>query len=107
MYKALAASALLLAALGTEANARCFVASHYGSESGNKTASGERFIPSGMTAAHRSLPFGTLLTLHYKNGRHVTVRINDRGPFIRGRTLDVSTGAARALGFSGVATLCE
>ena len=75
---------------------------------GSKTASGERFNPNGLTAAHRSLPFGTMLRLvNHSNGRTVTVRVNDRGPFIKGRGLDVSRGAAAALGMigSGVATL--
>ncbi|OYU49555.1 MAG: hypothetical protein CFE31_04100 [Rhizobiales bacterium PAR1] len=78
-------------------------ASFYGKElAGRKTASGERFNPSAMTAAHRSLPFGTRLKLpNTANGHSVMVRINDRGPFVRGRTLDVSLGAAQALGFAG------
>lgn len=84
-------------------------ASFYGKElAGRKTASGERFNPSAMTAAHRSLPFGTRLKLtNPSNGRSVMVRVNDRGPFVRGRTLDVSLGAAQALGFAarGVAAL--
>jgi rare lipoprotein A len=81
-------------------------ASYYGKElAGRKTASGERFNPSGMTAAHRSLPFGTRLKLtNPRNGRTVVVRINDRGPFVRGRTLDVSHGAANALGFAAQGT---
>lgn len=81
-------------------------ASYY--QHGSRTASGERFIPSGLTAAHRSLPFGTRLKVTNRaNGRSVVVRVNDRGPFIRGRGLDVSRGAAAALGMigSGVATL--
>lgn len=84
---------------------RRVVASFYGNESGSRTASGERFIPGGMTAAHRSLPFGTRLRVCL-NGC-VVVRINDRGPFIRGRTLDLSSGAARVIGLhhSGVASV--
>lgn len=76
-------------------------ASFYGKElAGRKTASGERFSPGGMTAAHRSLAFGTRLKLtNIRNGRSVVVRINDRGPFVRGRVLDVSLGAAQVLGF--------
>lgn len=78
-------------------------ASYYGKElAGRKTASGEKFNPGGLTAAHRSLPFGTQLKLTNKqNGRTVVVRVNDRGPFVRGRVLDVSFGAAQALGFAG------
>ena len=57
-----------------------------------------------MTAAHRSLPFGTRVQVtNRKNGRSVVVRINDRGPFVRGRVIDLSTAAARAIGFAGVA----
>jgi rare lipoprotein A len=57
-----------------------------------------------MTAAHRTLPFGTLVRVTNQNtGRSVIVRINDRGPFIRGRVIDVTPAAARALGFSGLA----
>jgi rare lipoprotein A len=56
-----------------------------------------------MTAAHRSLPFGTMVRVtNQRNGRTATVRINDRGPFVRGRVIDVSPAAARALGFSGI-----
>lgn len=65
------------------------------------TASGERFNPNALTAAHRSLPFGTLVRVTYK-GRSVVVRINDRGPFIRGRSLDLSRAAARKIGCGGV-----
>jgi rare lipoprotein A len=83
------------------------IASYYGYDfSGNKTATGERFNPNGMTAAHRSLPFGTRVRVtNTHNGRSVVVRINDRGPYIRGRVIDLSLGAARILGMmsSGVA----
>jgi rare lipoprotein A len=76
------------------------MASFYGSESGRKTASGERFNQNAMTCAHRSLPFGTKLRVTH-GGRSVVVTVNDRGPFIRGRVLDLSTGAARAIGLTG------
>jgi rare lipoprotein A len=75
------------------------VASFYGNESGSKTASGQRFNENDMTAAHRSLPFGTKLRVTHK-GRSVVVTVNDRGPFIKGRVLDLSTGAARAVGLT-------
>jgi len=75
------------------------VASFYGNESGSKTASGQRFNENAMTAAHRSLPFGTKLRVTHR-GRSVVVTINDRGPFIKGRVLDLSTGAARAVGLT-------
>jgi rare lipoprotein A len=76
------------------------MASFYGNESGSKTASGQRFNQNAMTAAHRSLPFGTRLRVTH-GGRSIVVTINDRGPFIRGRVLDLSTGAARAVGLTG------
>jgi rare lipoprotein A len=77
------------------------VASFYGNESGSRTASGQRMNPSAMTAAHRTLPFGTKVRVTHGD-RSVVVTINDRGPFIRGRVLDLSTGAARAIGLPGV-----
>jgi rare lipoprotein A len=81
------------------------MASYYGKEfAGRRTASGEKFNPGGMTAAHRTLPFGTRVRVtHSRNGRSVTVRINDRGPFIRGRSIDLSEGAATAIGMGGSA----
>ncbi|MBR1192877.1 septal ring lytic transglycosylase RlpA family protein [Bradyrhizobium sp. AUGA SZCCT0169] len=75
------------------------MASFYGNESGSKTASGQRFNQNAMTAAHRSLPFGTKLRVTH-GGRSVIVTINDRGPFIKGRVLDLSTGAASAVGLT-------
>jgi rare lipoprotein A len=75
-------------------------ASYYGSESGARTASGARYNPMGMTAAHRSLPFGTKLKVTH-GGRSVVVTVNDRGPFIRGRVLDLSKGAAQVIGLTG------
>ncbi len=83
------------------------VASWYGYDgSGNETAAGERYNPEGMTAAHRSLPLGTKVRVtNTHNGRSVVVRINDRGPYVRGRIIDLSAAAARILGMmsSGVA----
>jgi rare lipoprotein A len=76
------------------------MASYYGNESGSKTASGARFNQNAMTCAHRSLPFGTKLKVTH-GGRSVVVTVNDRGPFVRGRVLDLSTGAARAVGLTG------
>jgi rare lipoprotein A len=75
-------------------------ASYYGHElAGNRTASGERFNPMGMTAAHRTLPLGSKLKVTNKsNGKSVVVRINDRGPFVKHRLIDVSLGAAREIG---------
>jgi rare lipoprotein A len=76
------------------------VASYYGHElAGNRTASGERFNPAGLTAAHRSLPLGTKLRVtNQHNGDSVVVRVNDRGPFVKNRLIDVSLGAAREIG---------
>ena len=93
--------------IAAPANATCGLASYYGSESGRKTASGERFIPNGLTAAHRSLPFGTRIVVTH-NGKSVPVRINDRGPFIRSRILDLSVGAAKEIGLTrrGVGKVC-
>ncbi|MCB1473019.1 MAG: septal ring lytic transglycosylase RlpA family protein [Rhodobiaceae bacterium] len=81
-------------------------ASWYGSQfHGRKTASGERFNMNAMTAAHRSLPFGTRVRVTNKrNGRSVVVRINDRGPFSGGRILDVSKAAANRLGLIATGT---
>lgn len=72
--------------------------------SGGRTANGERAHAQGMTAAHRTLPFGTMVRVtHRSTGKSVVVRINDRGPFIRGRVIDLTPAAARQLGFSGLA----
>lgn len=69
---------------------------------GSKTANGERFEPDGMTAAHRTLPFGTRVRVTcLRSGRQVVVRINDRGPFVKGRIIDLARGAARSLGMIG------
>lgn len=82
------------------------VASYYGAElHGHRTASGVRFNRHALTAAHRSLPFGTHLRVtNLSNGKSVIVRVNDRGPFVRRRVLDVSEAAARQLGFVGRGT---
>jgi rare lipoprotein A len=92
------------AAIPSGGSGRSFsgMASFYGNESGSKTASGQRFNENAMTAAHRSLPFGTKLRVTYK-GSSVVVTINDRGPFIKGRVLDLSKGAARAVGLTSAA----
>lgn len=79
-------------------------ASYYGNdpgEGGPMTANGERYNPGGLTAAHRSLPFGTRVRVtSASTGRSVVVRINDRGPFVGSRIIDLSTGAARAIGLT-------
>src|SRR5690606_16636973 len=108
MTGSLLAAALFLASAPAQAETgQCGRASWYALTS--KTASGERMNPEGMTAAHRSLPFGSRLQVtNPRNGNSVIVRINDRGPFIKGRVLDLSKGAARKLGFihAGLTQVC-
>jgi rare lipoprotein A len=86
------------------AQAQDGIASYY--KSGRLTANGERFNPNGYTAAHRYLKFGTRVRVtNLRNGRSVIVRINDRGPFVGGRIIDLAYGAAKAVGLhnSGIA----
>jgi rare lipoprotein A len=106
LRRATAAAALLFAAACAHVPARVGgeplgdgLASYYGeSFRGRPTASGEKFDPGALTAAHRTLPFGTCLRVENPaNGRTVEVRVNDRGPYARGRILDLSEAAARAL----------
>lgn len=91
----LSASLAAAALLPSAAHARCGTASWYGPGfHGNRTASGERFNANAMTAAHRSLPFGTRLRVtNPENGRSVIIRINDDGPHFSDRILDLSEGA--------------
>ena len=71
---------------------------------GGRSASGERVHSGGLTAAHRSLPFGTMVRVtNRRNNKSVVVRINDRGPFVRGRVIDLTPAGASAIGFSGLA----
>ncbi len=85
--------------------AECGIASNY--SSGKVTANGERFNPRGISAAHRRLPFGTkVAVMNRRTGRSIVVRINDRGPFVKGRIIDLSKGAARALGGGDLAPVC-
>lgn len=98
-------SAIVLLAVATRARAETCIASHYGvgdGYGGRRTASGERMNPQAMTAAHRRLPFGAQVRVSH-GARSVVVMINDRGPFVRGRCIDLSRGAARALGIGGTA----
>lgn len=82
------------------------VASIYGNGDGyawRKTANGETMNPHAMTAAHKTLPFGSRVTVvNQRTGKQVVVRINDRGPFIKGRIIDLTPAAAAALGFTGI-----
>jgi rare lipoprotein A len=89
------------ASMGPSSGGRSFsgMASFYGNESGRQTASGQRFDQNALTCAHRSLPFGTKLRVTHGD-RSVIVTVNDRGPFVRGRVLDLSTAAARAVGLT-------
>jgi rare lipoprotein A len=87
----------------TLASAQTGIASIY---SGGQTANGERALASGLTAAHRTLPFGTLVRVtNTGTGKSVVVRINDRGPFVHGRIIDLTPAAARAIGCSGLAAV--
>lgn len=105
MLKTILLIGTLTCACSTSSFAKCVIASHY--HQGKKTANGERFNPDGHTAAHRNLPFGTIVHVtNPRNGKSASVRINDRGPFIKGRELDLSRGAARTIGFSGVGRVC-
>ncbi len=91
----------IIAAVPMTASAQSGIASVY---SGGRTASGGRASPTALTAAHRTLPFGTLVRVtNERTGRSVVVRINDRGPFVRGRIIDLTPAGAHALGFSGLA----
>ena len=97
----LAVSLFVILSSTTLAQAQSGIASVY---SGGRTANGERALPHRLTAAHRTLPFGTLVRVTNKrNGKSVVVRINDRGPFVRGRVIDLTPAGAQALGFSGLA----
>ena len=102
-------AAVMLAAVccvGCEqAFAECGIASTY--SSGTRTANGESYNHMGVSAAHKSLPFGTRVVVrNQRTGRSITVRINDRGPFVGGRIIDLSTGAKNALGMDGLASVC-
>jgi len=107
-YGVVLAAAVAGAAFSTgTAYAQCGGASWYAL--GSKTASGERMNPAAMTAAHRSLPFGTkVLVTNKHNGKSVVVRINDRGPFIKSRVIDLSKAAAKQIGMisRGHASIC-
>jgi rare lipoprotein A len=92
-----AAVGLLIAGFVPYDEFRTYTASYYAT--GEVTANGESFNPTGLTAAHRRYPFGTLLLVtNTANQRAVVVRVNDRGPYVDGRTLDLTIGAAEKLG---------
>jgi len=103
LMKLVLASTLVVTTVGMPmiASAETGVASVY---SGELTANGEYAEPSGLTAAHKTLPFGTLVKVtNDSTGRSVVVRINDRGPFVRGRVIDLMPAAAQVLGMDGLA----
>jgi len=110
MFKHKAFRVCALAFIGTgitqaSALAQCGTASWY--HEGAVTANGEAYRPDGISAAHRHLPFGTKVKVTHKGtGRSVVVRINDRGPFIGGRIIDLSRGAKRVIGMGGLAPVC-
>jgi len=98
----LSLAAVLLVLALRPVHAETGIAAFYG---GGRTASGEVSGPNGLTAAHRTLPFGTkVLVTNVRNGRTVLVRINDRGPYGRGRIIDLSRAAARELDMISVGT---
>jgi rare lipoprotein A len=104
-FRVCAVAFMSLAASAAAAQATCGTASWY--HEGSQTANGERYRPDGISAAHKTLPFGTrVLVRNQRTGRSVTVRINDRGPFIRGRIIDLSRGAKRVIGMDGLASVC-
>jgi rare lipoprotein A len=91
--------AALITALMTSANGEEGVASRYGRDSGSKVACGGPLDENALTAAHRSLPCGSRVRVtNRRNGKSVVVTINDRGPFVRGRVVDLTPAAARAIG---------
>ncbi len=94
---------LAAAAPAALAETQTGIASWY--QKGARTANGEAYNPDGLTAAHRTLPFGTVVEVtNLGNGRTTRLRINDRGPFVGGRIIDVSRGGARQLGLMGSGT---
>lgn len=100
MKRAIFGAVLCCAPIPAKAQSFSGIASFYGNESGTRTASGERFNENALTCAHPSLAFGTKVKVTYR-GRSVICRVNDRGPFIKGRVIDLSTASARAIGLTG------
>ena len=103
--KALILATAALAAVIGSARAESGIASQYSTrEPGTRTASGRALQDGALTAAHKTLPFGSRVRVtNHPNGRSVVVTITDRGPYVHGRVIDVSAAGARALGFSGLA----
>lgn len=104
MLRILVLSFALVCAALPAVHAETCIASTYGRESGPHTASGERFNPDHISCAHKTRPFGSVVTVTLlSTGRSISCRVNDRGPFVRGRCIDLSTAAARVLGMNGIA----
>lgn len=105
----IAVAGVLALAMSTPADAavHCGLVSWYGRESGDKTANGEHFDGTSLTAAHKTLPFNSVFRFH-RGGKSIVVRINDRGPFVPGREFDLSAKAAEAIDLDqvGVGTVC-
>jgi rare lipoprotein A len=102
-YLVVAFQLLLLPTTGAVAQSQSGIASVYSTESGSHTATGARLNPGALTAAHRSFPFGSQVRVTNRaNGRSVVVTINDRGPFVRGRVIDLTPAAAHAIGISSL-----
>jgi rare lipoprotein A len=100
----LAAGLLIASGVSGAMAGQSGIASVYSTESGSRTASGTRLNPGALTAAHRSLPLGSRVRVtNSSNGRSIVVTVNDRGPFVRGRIIDVTPAAAHALGFTSTA----
>lgn len=93
--------ALLAATMPQLVEAENVTASWYDQRAGKVTASGEPFYPDKLTVSHKTLPFGTKVKIRYGE-KTVVAEVNDRGPFIKGRKLDMSRGTAKALGFTGI-----
>lgn len=102
MMRLLVCGLAAILAFGSAAHAETCVASWYGSESGTRNANGSHFNPMGRSAAHRYFPFGTMLRVTHA-GHSVDLPVLDRGPFVRGRCLDLSKGAALAIGMTSTA----
>jgi rare lipoprotein A len=101
----LLAAIAVIVFVSAPARAECGVASVYWQ--GARTANGERFNPDGVSAAHKTLPFGSRVVVrNQRTGKSILVRINDRGPFVAGRIIDLSRGAARQFGMAGLAQVC-
>jgi rare lipoprotein A len=108
MRPILAALLLLLCAILPQAHAESGIASIYGGTDGycgKPVAAGGVLDCKAMTAAHKTLPFGTMVRVTLADGRSITVKINDRGPFVKGRIIDLTPGAARALGCPGLCSV--